>query len=145
MTTIRERAQAAQERAGKATAGPWEQWKEHAEVKAGPLLRNTPGVLSGGRGDIANCETDDFGDDKYEDEEIGVANAAFIAAARADVPDLASYVLRVTGPEFRERLAGDLSRVMDPHLSDKLTEEAGGVLLHHLLNAIEKALLTEQG
>lgn len=66
------------------TPGPWEVWKEHARVYAGPSTQNTPSTMSGIRGCIAECDEDDWGDDDEEGAAIAQANATLIAAA----PDL---------------------------------------------------------
>jgi hypothetical protein len=77
---IRERAEAALKRAQAATPGPW-----HDEDKNFVYSRHSDE-------NVAEC-WDKNGHD-----------AAFIAAAREDVPALAEEVLRLTGDEMRERI-----------------------------------------
>lgn len=124
---IRETAEHALARAKAATLGPWVQWEGNAAVYAGPLERNTPSNIVGGRGQLANCDGDDLDvsddpdlgeiedDDEIEDlrEEKAMANAAFIAGARSDVPLLATFALAVTSPEMRDRIAARLTALCE--------------------------------
>jgi hypothetical protein len=75
-----------------ATEGPWEVanvagWL----VMAGPLKENTPGLVRGGRGTLAEMD-EDFGEDEQE------ANALFFAVARTAMPALLDEVQRLRTP-----------------------------------------------
>lgn len=72
----------------KHTPGPWEVWKGHLTVVAGPTKRNTSAVVSGARRTVAEADCDDF--DPTEEE---LANAALIASA----PELLESLMAIVG------------------------------------------------
>lgn len=67
----------------KFTPGPWVVWVDHESVHAArPEVRNTPGSISGTRGQICDCgDSEDFGDSDDEGKAINRANAHLIASA----------------------------------------------------------------
>lgn len=98
--SIRERAEAALARAKAASTGPW-------TTEAGEYSGENWLIASLGRGNddrnhfitTHNVHRSEMSDAGAEDD------AAFIAAARADAPDFARFIVRVTSPEMRERIA----------------------------------------
>jgi len=94
---IRERAEEALKRAETATPGPWA-WRQTEGVDWHGLFGPAGMVHSDG----SACG--EYG----ADIDVRGPDAAFIASARADVPDFAAALLRLTGPEMREQLLGAL-------------------------------------
>lgn len=122
-TAIRERAQAALDRAEAAAAEAW------------VASNNGDGTFSVIAGDDGT-EDDHYATqftlaDGIEDH----ADAEFIAAARADVPALAAFVLWTTGPEMREAIVQECCKAAygDPANLSRANEAANRIM----------ALLTE--
>lgn len=92
MPSIRERAADAVKRAEAAGQGPWSY----------DTFGTSAVVLSGACAIVAETEAPDCSEDEGRDKVRAIAG--FIAEARADVPDFAAALLRVTGPEMRARL-----------------------------------------
>lgn len=129
MTTIRERAQQALSRAEAATAGPWREcgadrggcecsmvWSESADALVLMPARDPhdEGVTLPPKGE-------------------DMANARFSAHARTDVPVLAAFVLRVTAPEMRERIAAVVQQA-----------QMGSLMSHEQIADEVMSLLTEE-
>ena len=125
--SLRRRAEEALRRAGAATPGPWEKWVSHGSIFQGPAIQNTSGRVRrpSGTVEICECNEDDFDPTEPPEEEepeewLGRTpvqthrNAEFISAARADVPDFAAALLRMTAPEMRERIRAKLIDTVEP-------------------------------
>ncbi len=102
-----------------ATPWPWVQWEAHADVYAGPVTRNTPSNLGGGRGRVATC---DFGDDFPPEEEH--ANASFIAAAPADVEWLLAEVAKLRRVAEAAKAYRESERAADNAALDENDEDS---------------------
>lgn len=99
--TIRDRAQAALDRASVATAGPWgaDGWEDGNEGEGHPVWTLGCWVKDG------DAPTRFIGRAAVTERD---ADAQFIAAARADVPDLSAALLRILSPETFSQIAKTL-------------------------------------
>lgn len=99
--TIRERAQAAIQRAEETPVGPWRECgADRGGCDCGMVWSEGGGIL------VMDRPVDLHGEGVpvpvIEDSK---KIARFVAHARADVPDLGKAILRLTGPAMRDRIA----------------------------------------
>lgn len=98
MSTLRERAQAAIQRAEETPAGPWRACgNDRGGCECGMVWSEPTDMQMTARA------FDEDTDVPTDDEAKKIAR--FVAHARTDVPDMGKTILRLTSPEMRDRIA----------------------------------------